>query len=453
MLDVVLYAALVVAMIVTVLGSSGALLYATALVIPATQAMPEVLPPIGTPTNLIVLGLLIAALRAGGSPKKGHDPLPLRLALGLMALALIVGVAVRGLGQVSGISYLTPFADVVRNAWYWVTPFVVYWAAYRFIKSERTARRTILLCYVSMAAECAITFYESVRGYGRATAHLADPNAAGAYFSSAAAIFFTGMLWASGWRRWLYGVLWLMGVNAVFNSLSRGAMLSCVLASVLSLVIFYAFAPGRRVFKVGFLLALVFAVVNIAFLVPEKVHDRILVTFRGHAPSDVDNVDTADLDVSSEERLEYWSIAWTLSKEQPWGRGAFTFPQYCQANSVRDEAKQAHNIYLEVLVELGFQGLAAMLVLVVAVFRRLIKTFRTASDPFVRVTSVALMAWWTSHLAAHMFGNPFFLLQMIGQFFLMLAALFRLEKLGGAADREPSAASASARAGAVPLRA
>jgi len=421
-LNLLLYLAFVAAFFLTVLGGRPAFVYACAALMPATRAMPVPVPLIGTPSNLIVIGLLAARTHWRTRKALMPGPLPLKRAILFMTATVLLGVAVRGIGELAGTSYIIEFGEVVRSSWYWLTGFVIFAAVYRLAGDPAVAKGTLLACQLSMAGECAITIWETIR-YGRTTAHLAEPNAAGSYFAAAAALFFNAFLWGKGPRRWLYALGWLVAVNAVFNSLSRGGMLAAILACGSTFLVYFLFAKSRSGFKIFVVIAIVLIVVNFALFVPAKVQERVLSTF-GHDTEEGGE----QLDVSSQERLEYWAIAWELFREQPWGYGAFTFPQYLRSLSWRDEAKQAHNVYLEVLVELGAQGFLAMMVLLVTVWATLWRAFRRASDDEGRGWCMGLFGWWTAHVAAHMFGNPFFLIQLCGQFWMMAACVLAMDR-------------------------
>jgi hypothetical protein len=61
-------------------------------------------------------------------------------------------------------------------------------------------------------------------------------------------------------------------------------------------------------------------------------------------------------------RAELWRIAWNDVRRHPWlGSGAGTFEQtWLRERPIRAQARDAHNLYLETLAELGLPGLALL---------------------------------------------------------------------------------------------
>lgn len=362
-----------------------------------------------------------APSRAGARTK-----LPLRGAILFLSLMLLVGLAIRWLNEEGGAEYLNPFSQAARDTWYRITAFVVYALIFRQLLHEPTdkvLRRIVMLCQISFAAECGITMVERALDIGRATAHLEEANRAGAFFAAAAAFFFAAFLLRTGKWRWLFFGGWLLAVGAVFNSLSRGAMAATCVSTLV--VLSFAFFTGRLTggTKAILVLLLIVAAVNAPFLVPERVKARVLSTFGGAAPVQGEDV---ELDASAEERLLLWSIGWMLVRDNPFGYGALTYQDLVLP--YHDKAKVAHNIYLQLLVENGVEGLLALLILVAAVLTRLTRSYFRARTHDQAVLALCLIGWWTAHLSAHFFVNSFFHLQVTGQFWMMLACLFALQQ-------------------------
>jgi O-Antigen ligase/Tetratricopeptide repeat len=73
-------------------------------------------------------------------------------------------------------------------------------------------------------------------------------------------------------------------------------------------------------------------------------------------------------DVSSRGRIDHWRVAWSTFEDRPLlGSGAGTFEQHwLQDRSRAGVARDAHNIYLETLAELGVVGLALLVIALAA---------------------------------------------------------------------------------------
>lgn len=443
MVNDALYGILVVCFLLTAFGGRPALLYAAALLMPLGQVLPSPAGMPSAPVNLMLIGFVLWAWSGKGPGLARAAPLPLRVPIVAMVAALALGVAVRGIGETLGTAYLLPFDEVLRSTWYRVTPFVIYFLVFRRIPDEESAWRVVVCCQFSIAIEGAITIYEIASGIGRATAHIEEANRAGAYFAAASGLFLAWTLASSGRRRWIYLFAWICTSFGVFNSLSRGGLVAMVVSCTLVMVVFVVRQRGMAATKI---LAIVFAVVvvtNVALFLPERVIERVKFTFEGGGR---DQTGTSTLDDSAGQRLVFWNTAWSLFKARPWGYGSQTFPQYLyDAVGIR---KQAHNIYLEILVEYGAQGFLALIVLVVATWTWLAGKFGALEGDRWKTHALGLLGWWTGHTAAHVFVNPFFNAQITGQFWLMLAALAAVAA-GQSASRTKAPAPAHRSAASV----
>jgi O-antigen ligase len=395
------------------------LLFAAALLLPMTQVMPSPIGIISVPVNLLLIGLMSSRSQ---HVENRHEKLrlPLRGPVAAIIAVLLLGLLIRGAGELNGGWFEIPFYEVARIVWYWVTPLVLYVLVFaRARVLDDAALRTIVtLCQVSVAGESLLSLWERVNGIGRATAHIGEANRAGAYFGSAAAFFLAWFLMERTSRRWGYLLAWGLAVGGVFNSLSRGAMLATAITSTFIGLTFFATARRSTGTKLAFSLMIVLLVANFSLIVPQRVVDRVLFTFGGERPQ---NDDEVKVDASSGERLLFWRLAWELFKERPYGYGATTFPQL---NAAADGIpKQAHNIYLQFLVEQGLQGFVVLLVLVVTVGVSLWRRYRRSSDEYTQALALSLLGWWVAHAIAHFFVNPFFNVQIIGQFWMMFACL------------------------------
>jgi len=336
-----------------------------------------------------------------------------------------------------------PFSETAKSVWYWLTPFTLFWLAYRIGTTDEIARKAFLFCELSMAGECLVTVPEQVM-YGRASAHFGEPNQAGTYFAAACAFFLARFLCEDGRKRWLYFAASGIAASAVFNTLSRGGLGAAAIACTLVSGVFFLSPRRPARIKILFAAIVVIAIANFTLIVPKKVIDRVLFTFGGDAP---EQVHTDELDESSEERLTYWQIAFDLYKANPWGYGSFTFPQYMIEKNPKDVHKQAHNAYLQVLVEDGTQGFVAMLLLVFSVAGVLLRTYGRDGPVLQQNLALSLFGWWIAHSVAHIVVNSFFLAIVAGQFWIMLACLFRLGK-----DRGTHEVAAGVAAQAGPRR-
>jgi probable O-glycosylation ligase (exosortase A-associated) len=158
-------------------------------------------------------------------------------------------------------------------------------------------------------------------------------------------------------RSWLRRLLLAMALLSMVASLitySRGALLGLLV--ILPLL----FLKSRG--KVFILPLLVAAALIGPAVMPAHWTERM------------QTIETYDQDISANQRLNSWWVAYQLAKDSPILGGGFrTFsmeiyqaymPNYIYANQQQD----AHSIYFQVLAEHGFPGLALFLLLMVSTF-------------------------------------------------------------------------------------
>jgi O-antigen ligase len=311
----------------------------------------------------------------------------------------------------------------------------MYWLLYQLVDSRDVARRVIALCMLSAVGEAFLAVYERLQGIGRATAHLDEPNRAGAFFAGTAVFFFAFVLMEKGRQRWPFLIAWVLTMTALFATLSRGGMLAAGLGSMVIFAIFLLFSEQKGLAtKFNYMVLGILVAGNIALILPERVMDRLLVTVQGD-PRETDvkegdifdlpagSIDPEKMDDSAADRLLLWTVGLRLYREQPSGYGSFTATPL-QAK-YRGSPKAMHNIYLQVLVEHGIQGLACLVLLILTVARNLWKSFRKATAIEESTVLLGLLGYWVALCVAHFFVNPFFMLHLTGQFWIMSACALR----------------------------
>jgi len=108
------------------------------------------------------------------------------------------------------------------------------------------------------------------------------------------------------------------------------------------------------------------AVVGVAYAGgPSALADRVRSSFVAQPPPTERGLERRLLSVSGNGRADYWRVAARMVERDPWlGDGAGSFAmRWARERPAETEARDAHNLYLETLAELGPIGLA-LLVLV-----------------------------------------------------------------------------------------
>lgn len=115
-------------------------------------------------------------------------------------------------------------------------------------------------------------------------------------------------------------------------------------------------------------LAAAAAVAVVAVLVavggPREAVDRATSSFREPLPAGGGELQGRLLSASGNGREEYWRVAWASARDEPLlGTGAGSFEtEWLRERPVAFDARDAHNLYLETLAELGPVGLLLLVV-------------------------------------------------------------------------------------------
>jgi O-antigen ligase len=353
--------------------------------------------------------------------------LPTRAALGLWIAAIGLGVANRFWSEVMlGYTYENSLYRVTQNTWNWLTLYLLFYLAYSITRKRKILLAAVSGACLSMNAEAMLACYERLQGVGRATAHLDEPNRAGTFFSLAMPLFLVLFLAGKGRMRWMWLGATGVQVAAVFATLSRGAMLGSAISTLFVVVNFMLFARGKMGGKMLFIVLAVCLVNFYPVLVPDRVERRVMKTF-GRDVGVSSQLTEESVDSSARNRLQLWRSGILLFKDKPYGWGAFTSISVMER--YMGYTKAAHNIYVQILVELGVQGLIAFATFMGAVYVALWGVYRRAREEFLRDLALGLMAALTGALVSTFFVGTFFMIQVTGQFWLLAGAVLGAREL------------------------
>jgi probable O-glycosylation ligase (exosortase A-associated) len=215
--------------------------------------------------------------------------------------------------------------------------------------------------------------------------------------------------------KWLFGLLFVVTIPAIFCTYSRGALIG--LAAIFCLMLF------KLKLKQKIVLApvIILAVGGALMFAPEAWRERM-------NPSQ-------GLDGSAHERLDSWTFSWNLANDNPVAGGGFsTFTPQLYVRYARNGAAALgpHSVYFEVLAEHGFVGLALYLTLVAFCFakaRRLVKYARINDDQTVINYANMFQFSLTGFLVSGVFlGRAYF-----DYFFSIVACVIILDRIAWSA--------------------
>ena len=116
---------------------------------------------------------------------------------------------------------------------------------------------------------------------------------------------------------------------------------------------------------------------------PGTIADRARAAFVAEPPTTATGLDRRLLSASGNGRSAYWRVAARMIERRPLlGEGAGSFSRtWLRERPVANEARDAHNLYLETLAELGPIGLVLLLLVLVTPFRTVPRVWRDPSAP------------------------------------------------------------------------
>ena len=126
---------------------------------------------------------------------------------------------------------------------------------------------------------------------------------------------------------------------------------------------------------------------------PGEVIDRARAAFVEEPPPTENGLDRRLLSASGNGRAAYWRVAVDMVGREPLlGGGAGSFTRVWVAERpVANEARDAHNLYLETVAELGPVGLVALLLVLAAPFLSLRRAWRDPSAPAAAAVLIAFV--------------------------------------------------------------
>lgn len=304
--------------------------------------------------------------------------------------------------------------------------FILFFPFLQVIREWRQVRRLSVWFSVTAALGLFSMIVES-QGYGgnrRVGGAIGDINVAGAYFAYCA-LFTVGMTRAPGQSmlsRFTLIVSTAAQLAGMLFSGSRGAMVALVAGGL---------PQALRTGVVGLVLTSVLLGGAIV-AAPAMVKDRFVELFHA-VDHDSGAGDLAAVDDSAGGRLEIWKAVLRITAANPiFGVGLGQLPT--QVNEQLGRYKVAHNLYLDVLGEMGIPGFCLLVYLLATAMRTARRVSRRSGYAGILGGSVyfALIGL----LFANLFGQRFFHFSMNGAFSLLMALVVRADQLSAAEEMQ-----------------
>lgn len=271
------------------------------------------------------------------------------------------------------------------------------------------------------------SFAENHRAAGPFGRDYRDANRAGVYYAMFLPLFIAVALFFRG--RWLWRGAALAGAAvigfAILVTYSRQSYFIALLGLGLLLL--------RRNLVLAVVLG--FALSSMTAYLPDTVTQRVQETQQRDAAGG------EQVDESTSSRWEIWDGAFAMWRDQPFGIGLNRFPLVIGDYS-RYENKDAHNYYVLTLAETGLQGLAALLLVIAALFRLAGRLRRAAppDDAQARALAIGFTVCTVCMACGNFYGSPFLNGAVMGDYWILCGLLERyLRQLATAAT--PAAAT------------
>jgi O-antigen ligase len=173
-------------------------------------------------------------------------------------------------------------------------------------------------------------------------------------------------------------------------------------------------------------------------LLPVSVQERITMTTEDAAQGQ-------QFDSSAQDRLVLWHDALELFKRNPIsGTGFDTYGSMGRVGGYRD----THNYYIKVLAEMGVIGLLLYLAVLWKMVGTGLTLYRTAQDPFWKGIALGFLAMMGSIILSNFFGDRWTYQQLDGYLWIILGCVIRglvvLEEQSESDALEPVPQAASA---------
>ena len=319
-----------------------------------------------------------------------------------------------------------------------LTKWIEMLAVYLYIANNLSVaetKRALAVMFIAGLAEAAIGIYQFLFGWGpkgfllfgnyiRAFGTFEQPNPFAGYLALILPVAFGVVVGVFSIRHSVFRKTrhWILNTGyyalaalasaamlaAVVMSWSRGAWLGVAAGLVVTLIV-----PSRRAFGLALTIALGLMFVVLLSNI-NVIPDVIAARFGGLADYfgvfDVRGVRVDDANFAVVERMAHWQAAWGMLHNHPGlgvgiGNYAVEYPAYALPRW-DDPLGHAHNYYLNVAAETGFVGLAAYLILWIAVFWQAWRSVR-ASSGIWRSVAAGLLGMLVALSAHNLFDNLF----------------------------------------------
>lgn len=387
-------------------------------------------------TNIILIALFISVFL---SKKKNSATVysTSRAIMALLGAYIVLSLMSYVKGSLyHGINYLMVFIFPVKR---WLTPLIIFYLFYRMISGRNIIKilfGIILLAvifniffgileWVSLGFATYSDFKRRLKGIS------GHPNLYGAfiayYLGLIAGPFLVHFRKISG-KFLLFPTL--LGLRIIIPTNSRGSWLA--LASALPVLSFFRSKLT--------MLAFIFAI-SLFFLFPGLVPDTIRMRVQAGMEPGVREEQIYSMpgpgSILSESKAISIRTRWMLlaaglemAKENIWfGQGWGMFPFRIGDYNPDLRRATAHNIWLQIICEMGLLAVVSLLAMLVLLFRAGVYVFRREQDPMLKGMTLGFLAAIPAIVAANLTGNRLDAEELMFPFWILAAGVLKLKDI------------------------
>ncbi|HVB96808.1 MAG TPA: O-antigen ligase family protein [Chloroflexota bacterium] len=321
-----------------------------------------------TPTDALVVLILGSTLLFWWARRRETLTLTAAFWPGIIFI-LVAALSATFVGQAA-----TSLKEILR----WVELLGILIVTATFCQSERVRRLTVGAMLVAMTCEAGLGWVQFFLRRGppsfrigpflRAYGSFGQPNPFGGYLAMTLPIAMAIVVWQRPWQKrpdlltGLALVATAIGGGALLMSLSRGAWIGVTVGIVV--VAWRQTRRGGSLILLGLVAFAALFALDALHVVPAAISHRLGQITEYFGLYDVSQITPTPQNWAIIERMAHWEAAWDMYLAHPIlgvgpGHYPIAYPDF-RVNAIwQDPLGHAHNVYLNVLAEEGFLGLAS----------------------------------------------------------------------------------------------
>ncbi|MFB3925663.1 MAG: O-antigen ligase family protein [Syntrophales bacterium] len=293
--------------------------------------------------------------------------------------------------------------------------FIIYFMAVNYLNQRRQVENFTKTMIIVCLLVCIIAIGQLPYG-GRATAPFegkqGEPNTLGGYLVLMLPVVLGLLLTGYGSIKFkisAWVVIFFISVTLA-ATLSRSSWLALG-PMILTLIYF-----SRR--KLVLIIAVIVFLITAPFVLPEPIKERVLYTFKQPAEVGQWKLGNVRIDTSTSARLESWKRALSTDfMKHPFLGFGVTGYRFLDAQ------------YARVLVETGLIGFITFTIMLGAVFRNALRTYRGTQDPLYSGISLGFLAGFAALLTHSIGANTFIIVRIMEPFWFLTAMVVMIPRI------------------------